>query len=126
MISFKGILKRILTDKCYLKIAYRRKFGRKLNLTHPKSFNEKIQWLKLYNRRPIYTKMVDKYEVREYIKNTIGENYLIPIIGIWNKVEDICIESLPDKFVLKTTHDSGGIFICKDKLTFDWGGVKES
>lgn len=89
--------------------------GKKLDLKNPQTFNEKLQWLKLYDRNPEYTKMVDKYEVRKYISEKIGEEYLIPLLGVWDRFDDIDFGKLPDRFVLKCTHDSGGIVICKDK-----------
>jgi hypothetical protein len=108
-------ISRIIPDKLYLKIKYRIRMGKKLDLTNPRTFNEKLQWLKLNDRKREYTKMVDKYEVRKYISDLIGEKYLIPIIGVYNNFEEIDFESLPNQFVLKCTHDSGGIVICKDK-----------
>lgn len=110
---------KIIPDKLYLMYAYRKNFGYSLNLKNPKTFSEKLQWLKLYNRKDIYTKMVDKYEVRSYVASIIGEDYLIPLLGVWNKAEDIDFTKLPDTFVLKTTHDSGGIIICKNKEDLD-------
>lgn len=118
----KKLLKKLshyLPDKLYLKLWYRYVTGEKLNLNNPQTFNEKLQWLKLYDRNPLYTKLVDKYEVREYIKEKIGEEYLIPLLGVWNNVSEIDFESLPNQFVLKTTHDSGGVVICKDKENFN-------
>ena len=106
---------RILADKTYLKIYFKCKMGYKLNLKNPQTFNEKLQWLKLYDRNPEYTKMVDKYEVREYIKEKIGEEYLIPLIGVYDKFDDIDFDELPNQFVIKCNHDSGGLVICKDK-----------
>lgn len=106
-------------DKAYLKILFKFRLGKRLNLKNPKTYNEKVQWLKLYDRNPKYTKLVDKYEVRKYIAKTIGEEYLIPLLGVWNKFEDIDFNKLPNQFVLKCTHDSGGVIICKDKRTFD-------
>ncbi|MFW6015505.1 MAG: ATP-grasp fold amidoligase family protein [bacterium] len=108
-----------MKDETYIKIAYRLKMGKKLNLDAPKSYNEKLQWLKLNNYKPEYTKYVDKYEVREYIGDTIGDEYLIPLLGVWNKFEDIEFDALPEKFVLKCTHDSGGIVKCTDKNKFN-------
>lgn len=93
--------------------------GKKLDLKNPQTFNEKLQWLKLYDRNPEYTKMVDKYEVRKYIADKIGEEYLIPLLGVWDKFDDIDFSTLPDQFVLKCTHDSGGLVICKDKSKLD-------
>lgn len=112
---------RWLPDKAYLQLLYRFKMGHRLDLNHPKTFTEKIQWLKLYNRRPEYTLMVDKYAVKKYVADIIGEKYIIPTLGVWDKPEDIDWDALPNEFVLKTTHGggSGGVVICKDKKTFD-------
>ena len=95
--------------------------GKMLHLKNPQTFSEKIQWLKLYNRKPEYTMMVDKYAVKEYVADIIGKQYIIPTIGIWDNPEDIEWNLLPDQFVLKTTHGGGnkGVVICKDKATFD-------
>ena len=100
-----------LSDKQYIKLKYKCKTGKNLNLMHMETFNEKLQWLKLYDRNPLYTKLVNKYEVREYIKEKIGEEYLIPIIGCWDSPEQIDFKKLPEQFVLKSTHDSGGVYI---------------
>lgn len=108
-----------MDDKTFLKLKYRIRFGKKLDLENPKSFNEKLQWLKLYDRNPEYTKMVDKYEVKKYVDDIIGEEYIIPTLGIYDKFEDIDFDSLPNQFVLKCTHDSGGLVICTDKSKFD-------
>lgn len=112
---------RFWPDKLFLQFKFRLLMGKKLNLKAPKTFNEKLQWLKLYNRRPEYTMMVDKYAVKQYIANKIGDQYVIPTLGLWSKVEDIDWDSLPNQFVLKTTHGGGscGVVICKDKSTFD-------
>lgn len=99
--------------------------NKKLDLKKVKTFNEKLQWLKLYDRNPQYIKMVDKYEVREYIAQTIGEEYLIPLLGVWDSPDDIDFDALPDKFVLKCNHNSGlGMYICKDKSKLDIEKVK--
>ena len=121
MASIVSNFLRWLPDAPYLKLLYRFKMGHRLDLKSPKTFTEKIQWLKLYNRKPEYTKMVDKYAVKEYVANLIGEEYIIPTLGVWNKPEDIDWDSLPNQFVLKTTHGGGGggVIICKDKATFD-------
>lgn len=121
----KSWLLRLIPDKLYLKIKYRIKFNKKLNLKNPSTYNEKLQWLKLYDRRPEYIKMVDKFEVRKIIKEKVGEEYLIPLIGVYNKFEDINFEELPDQFVIKTTHDCGGIIICKDKSKLDINAAKK-
>ena len=104
-----------LPDNIYLEIKYKLQMGKKLDLKQPLTLSEKLQWLKLYNRNPEYTKMVDKYEVRKYIEATIGSEVLIPLIGVWDRFEDIDFSKLPNQFVLKCTHDSGGLIICKDK-----------
>lgn len=98
---------------------------KKLNLKAPETYTEKLQWLKLYDRRPEYVKMVDKYEVKKYVADIIGEEYIIPTLGVWDRFEDIDFDALPDQFVLKCTHDSGGLAICKDKSTFDIAAAKE-
>lgn len=113
------IIKRLIPDKVYLKLQYKHHLGRKLNLKNPQTFNEKIQWLKLYDRRPEYTTYVDKYAVREHIKKSIGEEYLIPLIGAYENVDEIDWNKLPDKFVLKCTHGSQCNIICTDKSKLD-------
>lgn len=112
-----------LSDKNFLKLKYKEKIGKKLNLDNPKTYNEKLQWLKLNDRNPEYTKMVDKYEVKQYVADNIGKEYIIPTLGVYNNFDEIDFESLPNKFVIKCTHDSGGIVICEDKNKFD---VKEA
>lgn len=118
----KKLLKKltvILPDSVYLRIKYRIKFRRKLRLHAPITFNEKLQWLKLYDRRTEYTDMVDKYEVKNIVSQKIGQEYIIPTLGVWDCFEDINFENLPDSFVLKCTHDCGSVVICHDKKTFD-------
>lgn len=114
-----------LPDKVFLKVAFRARLGKKLNLKKPETFNEKMQWLKLYNRKPEYTMMVDKYLVRNYVKEKIGEEYLIPLLGVWADPEEIDYDNLPMQFVLKCNHNSGlGMCICKDKSSLDIKQVK--
>lgn len=108
-----------MPDSLYLKIVFPMHTGYKLNLKNPKTFNEKLQWLKLHDRSPAYTQMVDKYAVRDYIARTIGNEYLIPILGVWDRFEDIDFSQLPNQFVLKPTHDSGSVIICRDKARLD-------
>ncbi len=110
---------RFIPDKIYLKSRYKARIGKKLNLKNPKTFNEKLQWLKLYDRKPEYTVMVDKHEVKKYVADKIGKDYIIPILGVWDKFDDIDFDALPEQFVLKCTHDSGGLVICKDKSQLD-------
>ena len=109
----------MIPDKWYLQMLYRRVFNKKLDLGNPKGYNEKLFWMKLYDRRPIYTTMVDKFAVKKYVADIIGEEYIIPTIGVWDSPEDIKWEELPDQFVLKCTHDSGGLVICRDKSKLD-------
>ena len=115
-----------MDDMKYLSKLFRVSMGYKLNIEEPESLNEKLQWLKLYNRKPEYTMMVDKYKVRSYIADKIGEEYLIPLIGVWDDPDDIYFESLPKQFVLKCNHNSGlGMCICKDKSKLDINNVKK-
>lgn len=114
-----------MTDKKYLELQYKLIMGKELNLDNPKTFNEKIQWLKLYNRRQEYIKMVDKYEAKEYVSNIIGKEYVIPTIGIFSKFEDIDFEKLPNQFVMKCTHDSSSTIICDDKSSFNINKTKK-
>lgn len=104
-----------MSDEQYLKIAYRIKMGRALNLDSPRTFNEKIQWLKLHDRNDIYTLWVDKYEAKKLASKIIGEEYIIPTLGVYDHFDEIDFNELPRQFVLKCTHDSGGLVICKDK-----------
>lgn len=115
-----------IPDSLWLKYIYRKTLKKPLNLKNPQTFNEKLQWLKLHDRNPLYTQMVDKYGVRMYIKEKIGEEYLIPLVGgPWNTFDDIDFTKLPDQFVLKCTHDSGSVVICTDKNTFDMNAAKK-
>lgn len=106
-------------DETALRKRYKKIFGRELDLENPKTFNEKIQWRILRDRKNIYTQLADKYLVREYVKEKIGEEYLIKLFGVYEKAEDIDYDKLPNKFVLKCNHDSGSVIICKDKSTFN-------
>jgi hypothetical protein len=116
---------RLMPDSKYLRIKYRLRMGKTLDLDNPKSFNEKLQWLKLYDRKPKYTQMVDKYNVRKYVKDVIGEKYLIPLIGVYDSLDQIDFDKLPNRFVLKCTHDSGGLIVCKDKSQINIKAVKK-
>lgn len=113
-----------LPDRLFIKLKYRFTLGMRLHLKNPVTYNEKLQWLKLYDRNPIYSTMVDKYEAKGYVANIIGEKYVIPTIGVWDSVDDIDWSVLPNQFVLKCTHDSGGLVICKDKTHFDYESAK--
>lgn len=113
-------------DKLYLETRYYLYFGRKLNLKSPQTFNEKIQWLKLNYCPPIYATMVDKYEAKKYVADIIGEEYIIPTIGVWDDADKVDFASLPNKFVIKCNHNSGlGMYICKEKAKMDENAVRE-
>ena len=114
-----------LPDKLYLSIRYRLLTGKSMNWGNPQTFNEKLQWLKLHDHNPAYTQMVDKYEVKQYVEKIVGGGYTIPTLGVWNSFEEIDFDSLPNRFVLKATHDSGTVIICKDKTLFDYKAAKK-
>lgn len=115
-----------LPDETFLRLKYRFIMGFGLNLKNPKKFTEKIQWLKLNDRNPLYTTMVDKNAVKDYVKSIIGEEFIIPTLAVWDSTDDIKLDSLPDKFVLKTTHGGGGggVVICRDKNSFNLDEAK--
>ena len=124
ILNSRGVYKNV-SDRKVIEKEFKLTFGRKLDLDNPQTFNEKLQWLKLYNRKPIYTTMVDKYEAKKYVADIIGEEYIIPTLGVWDRFEDIDFDALPDQFVLKCTHDSGGLVICKDKSKLDIGKAEK-
>jgi len=107
------------TDALWLKMIYRQKMHRRLNIKEPKRFTEKLQWLKLHDRNPLYSTLVDKYEVKKFVAKIMGEEHIIQTIGVWNHFDEIDFDKLPNKFVIKCTHDSGNVIICKDKDTFN-------
>lgn len=109
---FPGLIK---SDKKYIRYIWKHRMNYPLNLDKPSKYNEKLQWMKLYDRNPLYTIMVDKYEAKKYVANIIGDEYIIPTLGVWDTVKEIDWDALPNQFVLKCTHDSGGLVICKDK-----------
>jgi hypothetical protein len=109
----------MIPDDIFLKIKYYKKKRKKLDLKNPVLLSEKVQWLKLYDRNPNWPNLVDKYEVRKVVAEAIGEKHLIPIYGVWETFDEIPFDKLPDRFVLKCTHDSGSIIICKDKKTLN-------
>lgn len=119
-------LSRLIPSKLYLKMMYKLIIGQKLNLRDPKTFNEKLQWLKIYDRCPDYVKMVDKFNVKRYVSNIIGEEYVIPTLGVWDHFDQINFKTLPNSFVLKCTHDSGSTFVCKDRESFDFVKARKS
>lgn len=112
-------------DSLWLRVLYRTKLHRNLNLKNPQKFTEKLQWLKLHDRNPLYSQLVDKYEVKRYVEEKLGGEYLIPTLGVWDHFDEIDFDALPNQFVLKCTHDSGGLCICKDKAMFDKRSAKE-
>jgi hypothetical protein len=114
-----------MPDDEYLKKMFRVRMKKELDLENPKTYNEKLQWLKLYDRKPIYTTMVDKHGAKKYVADIIGEEHIIPTIGVWDKFGDIDFDSLPEQFVLKCTHDSGGLVICKDKKKLNVSAAKK-
>lgn len=115
-----------MSDESYLKKLFRIRLGYDLDLKNPETFNEKIQWLKIYDRKPVYVKMVDKIEAKKYVATLIGEQYIIPTIGVWESPDEIDFNVLPDKFVLKCNHNSGrGMYICRDKSILDKKKVKK-
>ena len=113
-----------LAVRLYFKLLYEARMGLKLNLKNPVTFDEKLQWLKLYDRKNEYTIWADKYEVRNYVAKKLGERYLIPLLGIWNSTDEINLKDLPEQFVLKCTHDSASVCICRNKADFDWNGAR--
>ncbi len=121
-LASRNIIK--ISDKKYLEKLYKQCLHKKLNLDNPQTFNEKLQWLKLNDRNPMYTNLVDKYTVREYIRKKIGDEFLIPLLGVYDRFEDINFEQLPEQFVMKCTHDSGSTILCKNKEEFDCKSAK--
>lgn len=114
-----GLCKKV-DDETVIKRIYKVFFKYDLPLNNPQTFNEKLQWLKLYDKNPLYTTLVDKYEVKKYVSNLIGDKYIIKTYGIYDSFDDIDFNSLPNQFVMKCTHDSGGVVICKDKRIFNY------
>ena len=114
VLARKGFYKN-MSDENFLKEKYKLSYGKDLDLKNPQTYNEKLQWLKINDRNPIYTTMVDKCEAKKYVADIIGKEYTIPTLGVWDKFEDIDFDSLPNQFVLKCTHDSGGLVVCRNK-----------
>lgn len=114
-----------LSDEKYIRFIYRLRMGKKLNLDNPRTFTEKLQWLKLNDHNPLYTTIADKLAMREYVEKKVGPGHSVPILGTWKSFSDIDFDKLPDRFVLKTTHDSGSFVICNDKATFDKAKAKK-
>lgn len=127
--ALNGILKsvlRLVPDRAFLSMRYRKKLNKKCNFKKPHSFNEKMQWLKLHDRKAFYTDLSDKIKAKEIVTNLLGEGYVIPTIAVFDKVKDIDVSKLPDRFVLKCNHDCGSVNICRDKSNFDVERVKKS
>lgn len=110
---------RFLPDKVYIQLNYFPRFKKFCNFKNPKTYNEKLNWLKVNDHNPMYTQMVDKYDAKEYVKGIIGEEYIIPTLGVWDSFDEIDFDKLPQQFVLKCTHDSEGVIVVKEKSTFD-------
>lgn len=115
----------VLPDKWYLFFRFKNRVGYWPHLNHPRTFNEKLQWLKLNDRHAEYTQMVDKIDAKKYVASIIGDKYIIPTLGVWNSVDEIEWDKLPNQFVIKVSSDSGGIVVCKDKQTLDIEKAKE-
>ena len=116
---------RLYSDETFLKKLFKLRMGYKLNLDNPQTFNEKLQWLKLHNRKSVYTTMADKLSVKEYVANIIGQEYIVPCFGIWERYKDIDFDVLPNQFAIKMTHNSSGAFLCKDKSSLDKSMLKQ-
>ena len=112
-------------DKLYLSLYYRLTFHRQLHWRNPQTFNEKLSWLKIYNRRPEYTQMADKYAVKQHVANLVGGGYIVDNLLVTDSWDEIDFSVLPERFVIKCTHDSGGAFVCRDKNTFDFEGTRQ-
>lgn len=123
LIKFMYVFSPIIDEKIYIKMLYRIRLGKQLNLKNPINYTEKLQWIKINDRKDIYTIMADKFEMKNYVSNLIGEEFVVDNYGVWDNFDDIDFSKLPDKFVLKTTHDQGGVIICKDKKSFN---IKEA
>lgn len=125
LIQVLYFLSPLFNDKLYLKLLFRLKMDQNLNLKNPQTYNEKLNWLKIYYRNPLMCTLADKYEVKDFVRKTIGEEFVIKNYGVWNSFDEINLDLLPNQFVLKTTHDSGGVVICRDKETFNFKKAKE-
>ena len=116
----------LISPRLFIKIKYRIKNNQSINLKKPRTFNEKLNWMKLNYRKEEFKKLVDKFEVREYVKEKIGEEYLIDLLGVWDRAEDINFDELPDEFVLKCTHDNRSTVICSDRSKLNIEKAKET
>ena len=120
----EGLLK-WMPDKHCLYLLYWARTGKRLNLKNPQTFNEKMQWLKLNYRKPEFGDMVDKYEAKKFMADRVGEEHIIPTLGVWDRFDDIDFDALPDQFVLKCTHDSGGLVVVRDKSKLDMAEARQ-
>lgn len=118
-------ISKLLPDKLYLQLMYKKHYGRFIDFKNPQSYNEKLQWIKIYDRNPEYTKMVDKIAAKEYVSTIIGEKYIVPLLRVWDTAEEICLDGLPKQFVMKSNHDSKGVLICDDISKFDLEEAKK-
>ena len=116
---------KLLPDKLYLKLKFRLHMNKWMDFDNPQTFNEKLQWLKLNDRNPLYVSMVDKVDTKKYVASIIGEEHIIPTLGVYNSFEEIDFDKLPNQFVLKCSHDSGGVIICKDKSQLDMDNARK-
>lgn len=116
---------KLLPDKLYLKLKFRLHMNKWIDFDNPQTFNEKLQWLKLNDRNPLYVSMVDKVDAKKYVASIIGEEHIIPTLGVYNSFEEIDFDKLPNQFVLKCSHDSGGVIICKDKSQLDMDNARK-
>ncbi len=116
---------RWMSDKYFIKVFWKEMTGTVLDLRNPVTFNEKLQWMKLYDRNPLYTDLVDKLKVKQWVSDRIGPEYVIPTLAVYNSVDEIDLDALPEQFVLKCNHDSGGIAICHDRDCFDFDDAKK-
>lgn len=122
---FKKNIKKCIPDSIVLKREFRLRMGKCLDLKNPCTFNEKLNWLKLYDRNPLYTTLVDKYSVKKWVADKIGSQHIVPTLGVWDKFDDIDFDKLPNQFVLKCSHDSGGLVVVKDKSKLDVNAARE-
>lgn len=116
---------RFLPNEPYLRVLFRIKMGYWMDFNNPKTFCEKLQWLKLHDHNPLYHKIVDKYEVKKYVADLIGDEHIVKLYGVWNSIDEVDFDSLPNSFVLKHTGDSGGLVVCKNKKALDWEAAKQ-
>ena len=117
---------RWVPDTLHLRLVYRIRVGSRLNLDNPRTFNEKLQWLKLHDRNPLYNTLVDKYAVKEWVAERVGSEYVTRTYAVWDRVEDIDVTGLPERFVLKTNHDCGGVVVCRNRASFDLEAAKRT